>query len=84
MGRGGIGGAGLVAAVAKADVENTDSTRGFVKDVKRIIIKVSERGRRDARVDDPVSGVRHATVSSLPVKPAVLPLLLFVVSFFFQ
>uniref|UniRef100_A0A0D3EW86 Delta-1-pyrroline-5-carboxylate synthase n=4 Tax=Oryza TaxID=4527 RepID=A0A0D3EW86_9ORYZ len=40
MGRGGIGGAGLVAAVAKADVENTDSTRGFVKDVKRIIIKV--------------------------------------------
>jgi hypothetical protein len=44
MGRGGIGGAGLVAAVAKADVENTDSTRGFVKDVKRIIIKVSERG----------------------------------------
>ncbi|XP_052158087.1 delta-1-pyrroline-5-carboxylate synthase 2 [Oryza glaberrima] len=40
MGRGGISGAGLVAAVAKADVENTDSTRGFVKDVKRIIIKV--------------------------------------------
>ncbi|KAM0922761.1 hypothetical protein ACQ4PT_005944 [Festuca glaucescens] len=35
MGRGGIGG-----AVAAADMENSDSTRCFVRDVKRIVIKV--------------------------------------------
>jgi hypothetical protein len=34
MGRGGIGGA--------AAMETADSTRAFVKDVKRIIIKVNE------------------------------------------
>uniref|UniRef100_A0ACD5XAR8 Uncharacterized protein n=1 Tax=Avena sativa TaxID=4498 RepID=A0ACD5XAR8_AVESA len=35
MGRGGIGG-----AVGAADMENSDSTRCFVRDVKRIVIKV--------------------------------------------
>ncbi|KAG8078478.1 hypothetical protein GUJ93_ZPchr0007g3222 [Zizania palustris] len=39
MGKGGIGGAAAMATAATG-VENTDSTRGFLNDVKRIIIKV--------------------------------------------
>ena len=36
MGRGGLGG-----GVAPADMENSDSTRSFVRDVRRIVIKVT-------------------------------------------